>query len=124
MDDFMTDVAAARLGAACSAARSPWPIVAAAGVNHALGQSLALAAGRVDEHRAAFRPVPAPQTAQRLAQQTQSAVLMTELLPTTGTVTGIASVDVTRKPKNVHKTRINAGGYGAMGPYPERERLA
>jgi hypothetical protein len=29
-----------------------------------------------------------------------------------------------RKPKNVNTTRIDAGGYGAMGPYPERERLA
>jgi hypothetical protein len=23
--------------------------------------------------------------------------------------------------KNVHKTRVNAGGDGAMGPHPERE---
>jgi hypothetical protein len=36
-----------------------------------------------------------------------------ELLPTT-----------VRKPNNVHTTRIDAGGYGAMGPHPERERLA
>ena len=40
-----------------------------------------------------------------------------ELPLTTETVT------FTRKPINVHKTRISAGGYGAMGPYPERERL-
>jgi hypothetical protein len=26
--------------------------------------------------------------------------------------------------KNVQKTRINAGGYGAMGPHPEREQPA
>lgn len=116
MDDFMTDVAVARLGAAGSAARSPWLNVAASGMNHALGQSLVLAAGRVDEHRAASRPVPAPQTAQGMAQHAQPAVLVAELRPTT--------VNVTRKPKNVHKTRINAGGYGAMGPHPERERLA
>jgi hypothetical protein len=30
------------------------------------------------------------------------------------------AVNGTRK-QNVHKTRINAGGYGAMGPHPERE---
>jgi hypothetical protein len=41
-----------------------------------------------------------------------------ELLPT------LDAVNVARKPENVHKTRINAGGYGAMGPHPERERLA
>jgi hypothetical protein len=38
-----------------------------------------------------------------------------ELLPT---------VNETRKQNHVYKTRINAGGYGAMGPYPEREQLA
>ena len=120
MDEFTTDVAVARLGAACPRARSPWINVAAAVANHALGQSLALSAGHVDERRAAFRPVPATPAAQWLARQTQPAALTGELLPMTGT--GI--VNVTRKPKNVHKTRINAGGYGAMGPHPERERLA
>ena len=109
MDEFMTDVAVARLGAAGSAARSTWLNVAAPGINHALGQSLVPAAGRVDEHLA-------PRTAQGMAQHVQSAVLMAEPRPTT--------VNVTRKPKNVHKTRINAAGYGAMGPHPERERLA
>jgi hypothetical protein len=38
-----------------------------------------------------------------------------ELLPT---------ANDTRKQKNVQKTRINAGGYGAMGPHPEREQPA
>jgi hypothetical protein len=33
-------------------------------------------------------------------------------------------VPVTRKQTNVHKTRINAGGFGAMGPHPEREQPA
>jgi hypothetical protein len=32
----------------------------------------------------------------------------------------LPAVNGTRK-QNVHKTRINAGGYGAMGPHPERE---
>jgi hypothetical protein len=38
-----------------------------------------------------------------------------ELLPT---------ANDTRKQTNVQKTRINAGGYGAMGPQPEREQPA
>ncbi len=45
---------------------------------------------------------------------TQSALMTAELLPT---------VNDTRK-QTVHKTRINAGGYGAMGPHPEREQPA
>jgi hypothetical protein len=90
-------------------------------MNHALGQSPVISAGRVDE-RAASGLVPAQRTAHRPAQHTQSAAPTAELLPTAGAGTGI--VDIARKPKNVHKTRINAGGYGAMGPHPERERLA
>jgi hypothetical protein len=38
-----------------------------------------------------------------------------ELLPT---------ANDTRKQTYVYKTRINAGGYGAMGPQPEREQPA
>jgi hypothetical protein len=132
VDSFWTDAMVARLGAACLGARSPWTNVAAAGPDHALGRSLVLAAARPAERRAAFRSAPAPQTAQqatwRLAQQAQPAAPAAELLPTagigTGTGTSVATVSVTRKPKNVHKTRINAGGYGAMGPHPEREQLA
>jgi hypothetical protein len=30
-------------------------------------------------------------------------------------------VNSNRKQTNVHQTRTNAGGYGAMGPHPERE---
>jgi hypothetical protein len=33
----------------------------------------------------------------------------------------LSPVNGTRKQTNVHKTRISVGGYGAMGPYPERE---
>jgi hypothetical protein len=43
----------------------------------------------------------------------QSALMSAELLPT---------ANDTRKHTNVQKTRINAGGYGAMGPQPEREQ--
>jgi hypothetical protein len=50
-----------------------------------------------------------------MAPLTQSALMAAELLP---------SVNEARTQKNVQKTRINAGGYGAMGPYPEREQPA
>jgi hypothetical protein len=55
---------------------------------------------------------PAPMTQ---APVPQSALMAAELLPV---------VTDTRNEKTVHKTRINAGGFGAMGPHPERERLA
>ena len=110
MEIFTTDVAAAaRLGAARLGARSPWTNALAAGANHALGRKLSIVADTPDARRAATWGVE-PMS----AQTQQFAVLRgTELLPTT-----------VRKPNNVHMTRIAAGGYGAMGPHPERERLA
>lgn len=128
MGDLTIDVAAARLGTALPGARSPWTHDAIAGADYALGQGTVPAGGRLNGRHAAFWQAPAPRTAQRMArrtaqrpvQQAQPVALKAEPLPTTGT----ASVTVNRKPSNVHKTRINAGGYGAMGPYPERERLA
>jgi hypothetical protein len=108
-----TFVAVTRLGAACPGVGSPWTNPVAAGAKHALGQSSVLAAGALGvrhadkARRAAFWPVQAPMTA--------LAVMAAELLPT---------VNATRKQNNVHKTRINAGGYGAMGPHPEREQPA
>lgn len=119
MDEFMIDVTAVRPGAACLPARSPLATAAVAGAVHALVPSLAPAAGRVDGRLASWL-APVAQPSQQPAQHMQSAVRTAGLSPMTGT--GIATV--TRKPKNVHKTRINAGGYGAMGPHPERERLA
>jgi hypothetical protein len=107
---FMTDVAAARLGAAClgvGSARSPWAKLAVAGANHALTQNAAMAVGGRDARRVASWPLP--------AQTQQSALMSAELLPT---------ANDTRKQTNVQKTRINAGGYGAMGPQPEREQPA
>lgn len=110
MDIYTTDVAAARLGAACLGVgntRSPWANLAAVGAKHALTQNAVHAAGGTDARRAVSWLLPA---------QTQPFALMSaELLPT---------VNDTRKQKNVHKTRINAGGYGAMGPHPEREQPA
>jgi hypothetical protein len=107
VDIYTTKVAAARVGAACLGVRSPWANLAAVGVNHALTPIAALVSASADARSAAFRPVP--------AQLTQAAVMAAELLPT---------VNETRKQNHVYKTRINAGGYGAMGPYPEREQLA
>jgi hypothetical protein len=106
---FTTNVAAAPLGAACLGARTPWTNSVAAGANHALGRKLSTIAGIPDaRHAASWRVQPMS------VQTSQFAALRgAELLPTT-----------VRKPNNVHTTRIDAGGYGAMGPHPERERLA
>ena len=110
MEIYLTDVAAARLGAACLGvghARSPWAKLAAVGANHARTQTAVLAAGNPGARRVASWPLP--------AQTEQSALMSAELLPT---------ANDTRKQTNVQKTRINAGGYGAMGPQPEREQPA
>ena len=113
MDNFtIIDVAATRLGAAPLGARSPWTNSATAGANHALGQC-GIAAGAPGARRhAALRPAAAMSV--QTTQQPWFAVgTAAEPLPT--------ALTVTNKPKNAHKTRINAGGYGAMGPHPERE---
>ena len=107
MKNNTTDVAAARLGAACLGvrhARSPWANLAAVGANHARTQNAVTAAGNPDARRLVSWPLP--------AQPQQIALMSAQLLPT---------AKGTRK-QNVQKTRINAGGYGAMGPYPEREQ--
>ena len=101
---YTTNVAATRVGAACLGVRSPWANLAAVGAKHALAPNAVLTGGSRDARRA-FRPDS--------VQMTQSALMAAELLPT-----------VNETQKTVHKTRINAGGYGAMGPHPEREQLA
>ena|ERR1700743_1033732 len=98
-----TYVAATRAGAAFPVARSAWTGIAGLGVNHARTQITVSAAGWPDARNAAFRLVPA---------QTMQLNPMSGELP---------SANGTRKQTNVHKTRISAGGYGAMGPHPERE---
>jgi hypothetical protein len=105
---YTTDVTAARIGAACLGVRSAWANLSVVGANHALAPNAVLAIRSADARLAAFRPVQAPATP-------QLALMSAELLPT---------VNDTRKQKNVHTTRINAGGYGAMGPHPEREQPA
>ncbi len=104
MEIYTYDITAARVGAAISGARSPWmspSVASAAGANHVRTQSPVLAAGTPGARNAAFRPVPA---------MTPAAVLLAEQ----------PAVNGTRK-QNVYKARIDAGGFGAMGPHPERE---
>jgi hypothetical protein len=126
---YTTEVTVAQLGAACLGVRSPWANLATevkhaagvnftlAGVNHALEPSPVLATGGATARLRAFRPDSAPMSPVPMTQApvTQSALMTAELLPV---------VTDTRNQKTVHKTRINAGGYGAMGPHPEREQLA
>ena len=106
MEIFTTDVAAAQTGAAFLGACSPWmslSVESAAGANHVRTHNPVLATGSPDARLGAFWPVPAMRpTAALISSGEQPAV------------------NGTRK-QNVHKTRINAGGYGAMGPHPERE---
>jgi hypothetical protein len=104
---YTSNVAAAANGAAFSGVCTPWTSLTAVGTNHALTQHHVLAVDSPDARRAAFRPIP--------AAMAQSALIAAELLP---------AVSDTRKQNNVQKTRINAGGYGAMGPHPEREQPA
>jgi hypothetical protein len=102
---YLADVEAARPGAACLGFASPWANLAVAGANHALAPNAVQAVSGTGARIAAFRPV----------LWTQSALMGAELLPT---------VNEARTHKNVQKTRTSAGGYGAMGPYPEREQPA
>lgn len=107
VDSFtISDFAATRLGAACLAARSPWTNVAVTRENHALGLAFV---GVQDQ----FAQQSRRWTSEAPTLTAPAAPVAGELLPTS-----------TRKPINDHMTRINAGGYGAMGPHPERERLA
>ena len=101
MENITIDVAATPVGAAFLGARSEWTTMAGVGANHARTQNPVLAAVRPAARCAALWQAPAP---------AMSIVPMTSA-PTT----------VNKQTTNVHKTRISAGGYGAMGPHPERE---
>ena len=59
MEIYMTNVAAAHLGAACLGVGSPWANLAVVGANHALAQTAVLATGSPGARLVAFRPVPA-----------------------------------------------------------------
>jgi hypothetical protein len=92
----------AALPAACSA----WAInLSAPGANHALGQQPALSVGNPLMRSSAFRPDQVPTSTKQIA----------------ATAGEPLAVNGTPKQNDVYKTRINAGGYGAMGPHPERE---
>ncbi len=103
MENNTIYVAAARFAAAFPGALSARNGVAGLPVTGARMQHAALAAGWPDARPAAFRLVPAP---------TSQPAPMSGELP---------AVAVNSKHTHVHKTRISAGGYGAMGPHPERE---
>jgi hypothetical protein len=101
--------AVAGLGAAYTGVRSPWANLvgtganlAVAGATHTRMQHLVLPVGNPDARGVWFPPATAT---------TMQRTLSAALLP---------SISETRK-QTVKKTRINAGGYGAMGPHPERE---
>jgi hypothetical protein len=93
--------AAAPMGAVFTGVRSPWASLSLVGAIYVRTQNPVQAAGCPATRFAAFEPVPA--TMVTLGG-------MTAELPT-----------VDNRKHTVHKTRINAGGYGAMGPHPERE---
>jgi hypothetical protein len=94
---------ATRSGAAFLGVRSEWATLVGTGAKLALLPESVLVAGRLDARCVASKPVPAP---------TMQRVPLTAAQPV---------VNHARKHVNVHKTRISAGGYGAMGPHPERE---
>lgn len=102
MEKYTTDVAAARNGAAFLGICSAWMGLSTEGANHVRTQNAVIAAGIPSARLGAFWPVPAMR---------QSVDLVSSELP---------AVNGNRK-QHVHKTRVNAGGYGAMGPHPERE---
>jgi hypothetical protein len=105
VDNFTQNVAVAGMGAAFTGVCSPWDNLAIAGATHARMQHLVLPVGNRgawrDESRVEF---PSTMSATQLAM----------------TAAPLPSSEA-RMQKTVKKTRINAGGYGAMGPHPERE---
>lgn len=102
MDNFTRINAVAGMGAAFTGVRSPWANLAIAGATHARMQHLVLSVGNPDACSVEF---PSAMSAAQLSMRAVP-------LPT---------ANETRKQTSVKKTRINAGGYGAMGPHPERE---
>ena len=94
-----SNVMAARSGAVLPGVVTPWASLSGEGVHSALPQNLgpAVATTRVDF----VRP-------RRTAAMTQTPAFMAAGLP----------ID-TRK-QYVHKTRVNVGGDGALGPHLER----
>jgi hypothetical protein len=103
VENITIDVTAARVGAAFPGALSARISVTGLPLTHARMQHPALAAGWLEARSAVFQLVPAP---------TSQPAPMSGELP---------AVAVNSKHAHVQKTRMSAGGYGAMGPHPERE---
>jgi hypothetical protein len=102
---YTNDFAAARTGAALLGVCSPrmsLSVESVAGAIHVRTQNPVLAAGTPGARLAAFWPAPA-------------------MTPMANLVSGEQPAANGARKQNVHKTRINAGGYGATGPHPERE---
>jgi hypothetical protein len=97
--------AASLTAAAFPGASSAWISDAGCGVSPARTQRTVLTARPPHADVAAFWALPAQPV--MLAPVPVNAAL--------------SAVNRTRKQNHVHSTRINAGGYGAMGPHPERE---
>jgi hypothetical protein len=97
------NVAAAPVGAVFTGACTPWTSLSVARVNPVRTQNPVQVGGATTTRSALLWPLPA--VAARLASMTA-----TELPTAFG-----------NRKQTVHKTRINAGGYGTMGPHPERE---
>ena len=70
---------------------------------------------------AGYSPVPAqiPGSVPVTARMAKAAPRVEVTIRQPLTVTG--ELPLVDNRKNVHKTRVNAGGDGAMGPHPERE---
>jgi len=102
LNHTLSVAAAAPMGAVFAGVRSPWASVSVVGANYVRTQNSVQAAGCPATRFAAFEPVPAT------------------MVPLGGMTVELPTALDNRK-QTVHKTRINAGGYGAMGPHPERE---
>jgi hypothetical protein len=111
--------AATRAGAAFLGVRSERASLVNAGWNDTRTPNSVLVAGLLDARCIAFNPAPAPTTQLVPLGGRLTAAVPTAVMPS---AEQLPSVNHARKQTtNVHKTRISAGGYGAMGPHPERE---
>jgi hypothetical protein len=97
---YLTHIKAARAGAAFPGVCSLWAGPVVAGANHA--QHPLPTVGSRDARIVAPRTVP--------AMTWQLVDVVDEPLTANG-----------NRKQTVHQTRISAGGFGAMGPHPDRE---
>jgi hypothetical protein len=91
------EVTATQKGAAFPGARLAWTSLCIVGANSVRTPNPVLAAGTGDARDAAFLPVPAMK---RLA---------------------LVTAELQTRKQYIHKTRMSAGGFGDLGPHPERE---